>query len=973
MKKYFTGCLVLALCWGKTPLVSQTLSGPVARLHEPGRQTGKIALKEALARLESRFHVSIMYDSKLVQNKKVEVLTQTAATISEELDRLLRNSGLYYDRISDTFFVILTKEDNKKGQRREKNDRSADEAKDVLLNQTRPDVMSRVERISSSLTTPVEFTVTGKVTDDKGEGLPGVNVLLKGTTTGTATDANGKYSLTIPDGTGTLVFSSIGYIGEETPVNSRSVVDISLVPDIESLEEVVVVGYGAQKKSQLTGSISRISGDKIKDVPAVSMDQLIQGRAAGVQVSQANGQPGGSISIRIRGNGSFRGGNEPLYVIDGIPVDNDASRHTSPGTNFGSQGNALATLNPTDIASIEILKDASAAAIYGSRGANGVVLITTKRGQAGKNSLTFDAYYGVSEIRKQYDMLHTDQFLSYLNTSFDNAKAAGLSASLPNVYPNRDNWVFPGTDWQKELYRAAPMQNYNLGLSGGSERFQYAISGGYFNQVGTMLGTDLKRYSFRVNLDSKITNRLKIGNSLSVSYTDDNQLPTETSFGLVTYALQMQPGIPVRDGSGNFGGHIGAGANNLPINPIGNATEWIYNNRRLRTLGNIFAELELLKGLTFKSSLGIDYLTANITHFQTKFKWGEQTRPSRGQNSVNSSANWIWENYLTFNRTFGEHSLTVLAGTSTQYVKSDYLLASRENFTQNSIPYLTAGPDLGQIGLSGASHYSFLSYYGRVNYAFKNKYLLTATMRADGSSKFGPSNKWGTFPSVSAGWNIMEESFMPQINGLDNLKLKVGYGRTGNSEIDAYSYLSNLNRSSYVEGNAQVNAVFPRNIPNPAVRWESVEQYNAGLEVGLLKNRINVETDFYIKNTLNNLMQRPYAPSDLGNFAAPFENIGKIANRGFELAINTVNTTGPLRWTSDLNFSLNRNEFVSSGTRSTQEIIQDRFISRVGGPIGMFYGYVADGHCHWDHPEWHGEWKCRYYSRSSYSNKSWSG
>jgi TonB-linked SusC/RagA family outer membrane protein len=760
---------------------------------------------------------------------------------------------------------------------------------------------------------------------------------VKGTTTGTVTDAQGRFSLAVPDEKAVLAFSFIGYVTEEVAVGNRTQLNVRLVADIQSLSEVVVVGYGTQQRRDVTGSVASVKEAEIKAVPVTGVDQALQGRAPGVQVIQNSGAPGGSVSVRVRGVGTV-GNSEPLYVVDGVPFMNSSDN--------SSNVNILNTLNPNDVVSIDVLKDASATAIYGARGANGVVIITTKRGQAGKPVVNFDSYYGVQGVAKRVDLLDASEFAALNNDVLTN----GGKKTNPDFADPAS--LGKGTDWLDEIFRPAPIQSYNLAASGGNDKTQFALSGGYFRQDGIIIGSDFKRYSVRLNLDSRLSDKIRIGNSLSISRTEQRAVTTDedTKSGLVFLAMNQLPTLPVyRDGT--YAGPEG------PIeyvgdksNPVGRALEIDNFLTRNRLLGSVYGEWDILEGLRFRTNLGLDVLFRTSSAFEPDYQWGGiRHSPATVDDRASNELIWLAENTLTYTRTFGgKHALTALAGTTAQNAASQGLGARDGRYPYNGVQSLNIGS--GTYGAeSSRDGWSLLSYIGRVNYAFADKYLFTGTVRVDGSSRFGASNRYGVFPSGSVAWRVSQEGFMQHLPVVSDLKLRASYGATGNQEIGLYGYATLLSGNQNYVFNDQITVgVGPTTLPNPDVRWESVKQANLGIDLALFNNRVALTADVFDKTTTGMLLGIPIALSS-GYRSASAVNAGRVQNQGLELGLNTRNLDGgALTWNTDFNITFIKNKVLDlsvgqpipgGGIDFNQTITR----TQAGHPIGAFYGYVTDG------------------------------
>ena len=794
-----------------------------------------------------------------------------------------------------------------------------------------------------------ETRLSGRVTDEQNnESLPGVSIVAKGTNRGTTTDANGRYQLTVPDGTTILVFSFVGYTSKEVPITSQTTVDASLTPDNQTLNEVVVVGYGTVKKSDLTGSVSSVNAEQIKKTVNTSLDQALAGRAAGVQVTQSSGQPGGAVSIRIRGGNSVNGGNEPLYVIDGFPVYSDNSVSNS-GANRGPATNALASINPADIESMEILKDASATAIYGTRGANGVVIITTKRGKSGQNNIDFETYYGVQEPQRLIPLMNAKEYATMVNEARTN------DGQAPYYTADQLASFGEGTNWQKEIFRTAPIQNYQLTFSGGNAKTRYAISTSYFGQQGTIIHSDFNRISTRINLDHSINDRFRIGNNLTVSRTKANIVVTDTdgggNTGVVLGALLFQPTLPVRNADGTYVNRSDLGEYG---NPVAYANDVTNISTTFRGLGNVFAEYDILKDLTARVSFGADVLFNKGDFYipSTNF-YGLSTR-GLGTSASVLNTTWLNENTLSYRRSFAnKNSLNAVVGFTMQGSRTESVRASSQNFPNDILgPFnLASGATINFPNTTNSS-WGLLSYLGRINYNLADKYLFTVTGRADGSSRFGSGNKFAFFPSGAVAWRVANESFMAGQTVFNDLKLRASVGITGNQEIGQFQSLATLSNATYILGETVAIGYTPARFANPNLRWEKTTQFDAGLDMSFLKNRLNITLDAYYKRT-NDLLLAVNVPWSSG-FATSLQNIGSAENKGLELAINSVNTPGAFKWTTAFNIAFNRNrildlgpitQFFTGGDSGHLKITNPSLVS-VGQPIGRFYGYIADGIFH---------------------------
>jgi len=802
-------------------------------------------------------------------------------------------------------------------------------------------------------------TVTGKVTSfEDDEGIPGVNVVEKGTSNGTVTNINGNYSLEVSEGA-TLVFSSVGYTTEEVNIGNRSTVDLVMNQDIQQLQELVVVGYGTQKRKDVTGAISSVSAKEIESVPSNTFEQAIQGRLPGVQVTQSNPAPGGGLSIRIRGNNSITGNSEPLFVIDGVPIISNNAAATPGGAGGGgfngANQNALATLNPGDIASIEVLKDASATAIYGSRGANGVVIITTKSGEAGKPQLNFDAYFGVQTPNKKLDLLGPENFATKFREAYENAELP--VAETENRIQELLNTG--GFDYQEDLF-ASPMeasiQNYQLSASGASaDGINYFVSAAYFSQDGVIKETGFDRYSVRLNLD-KSFNNFRFGTNLTFSRTDSRIMPTDGIQGIVSAVADMDPVLPLRDENGDFY-YEGLGNFEINSNPAALLRGTTNNLATNRLLGSIFAEYEFFEGLTFRSTLGADLANRSRTIYYDRTtgpRFGGTDEPGLAQQARNNSNQVVSTNTLNYQTRIADRDELSLTGVfEAQLLEGDGFSVVNRGFPSDVLGADVIGSgqrDGGPAVGYGRGKSQLVSWVGRAFYSFNDRYLITATFRADGSSKFRGDNKWGYFPSLALGWRLSEESFFAGIEQIDELKLRASYGITGNQEIPALRTVQNLQpQSGTIFGGVRIPTVSVASLGNPYLKWETTEQINVGLSSSFFANRLNFTFDYYVKNTTDLLLD-VNIPFSAGFDDRPTFNFGEVKNTGFEVALGgEIIQSADFSWTADVNFSRNVNEVVNIFGENVlgRDIASDNNLPgnyvAEGLPVGVFYGYQTDG------------------------------
>jgi TonB-linked SusC/RagA family outer membrane protein len=707
---------------------------------------------------------------------------------------------------------------------------------------------------------------------------------------------------------------------------------------------VVVIGYGSIRKSDLTGSVASIKTAEIQQTPMVSIDQGLVGRASGVQVTQTSGMPGATASIRVRGSSSLQGGNEPLYVIDGFPVYS--------GEGFGNTGgktslSGLSTVNPSDIESIEILKDASATAIYGARAANGVVLITTKSGKKGVDNITFETNFGFSSVSKKIELLDAQEYAVLVNEAYTND---GLN---PYYDLSEIVKIGKGTDWQDEVFRTGTSQNYQLSFSGGDEKTQYAISGNYYNQKGIIISSDFERYSTRLNFDRHILNNFTVGTHLSASHTVSNSVATETGGegGTIHGALAMNPIMPIySDEESGIYTQVNMPGTLVP-NPVATAKERKFNNAASRLLGDIYMQWEVVKDLKLKVSLGTDvmYIKNNLYIPSTIY---QANGMAKAEVAVRRTINWLNENTLTWNKVVADdHAFNVLAGYTLQRNNQERVYGSSSNFVNDVMENNNLGAgSVYNKPESEAIQWSLMSYLGRINYTLKDRYLFSANARIDGSSRFGANNKYGFFPSASAGWRVSEEQFMESLRDvIPNLKVRGSYGFTGNTEIGVYGSLATLGSNSWVLGNQLVTGFFPNKIPNPNLRWERTGQMDIGVDVGLFDNRLRLTADYYRKETTDLLYD--VAITGVSGYQTMLTNIGSLENKGYEFSVESDNLTGAFQWTTAFNISFNRNKVLELGGEEYKEMAASDDHLKTGSvrrlmvdqPVGIFYGYRFDG------------------------------
>lgn len=833
-----------------------------------------ISLRDFFSYIEKNYSYTFMYDNTDINDKQLISVNERNQPIEKVLASVLKDKGIRFE--VQAFQIILSK------------------ANTIVSTENRQQARKNI---------------TGRILDEKGEPVIGANIVEKGTTNGTVTDVEGNFTLNVEENAAIHV-SYIGYLPQDITSAGKNSLHVVLIEDLTTLDEIVVVGYGTMRKRDLTGSVSSIKSEDIQRSPVTSLDQAIQGKAAGVQVSQASSAPGGRVLIRVRGGNSLSSSNEPLYVVDGFPV----SAGGSAGGN-GTAQNPLATLNTADIASIEILKDASATAIYGARGANGVVLITTKRGEIGKPQVTLDVYHGVQTLAKKLDLMNAREYATLVNEARAND---GQSPVFPN--PNNLHY-FPdisalgeGVDYQDEVFHDAPVQNYNIGVAGGNEGIRYSVGGGYFGQDGIIRNSDFNRASFRSNLDIKITPALTVTTNITASHSWANGMPSEGdggggTGGVVHGAIVMPASVPIFDADGNYTMTNPTPGSTPSNNPVATVNHYKDEQAIDRFLGSVDASWAIMKDLTLKVTFGTDLSTANRA-----FYWPKETHRGSSKNGeayqrYRKDASYLNENILTYNKQLGKHAINAVGGYTWQVFHYKYFEASSTNYSSDLYfaNNLGAGTTYGQPG-SSKSQSQLASYLGRVNYIYNDRYLFTLTARADGSSKFGTNNKWSFFPSFALAWRASEEEFLKSVDWLSNLKIRMSYGKTGNQNIDNYKSLAMLGTMNYPLGGTLNSGVGPNNIPNPDLKWETTATTDAGLDIGLFNNRVSLVVDYYYKKTTD-LLWNISTPSSVG-FSSIFKNIGSLENKGVEVSLGADVFTGEFKWNTQMNWSRNRNKVL---------------------------------------------------------------
>lgn len=890
-------------------------------------QVKNTSLKKVFKEIKKQTGYYFLYSVELLAKAEKINLSVQNASLEEVMNKCFRNTALTYSIVEKTIVV-----------------------KKLLAS------VDVVDPVPEALP---PFTVTGKVFDDEGMPLENVSVQLKASNRGVSTGKDGTFSIQVPDGAGSLVFSYVGFETIESEVSGATNLEIRLKKKEAKGEEIVVIGYGSVRKSDITGSVSSIKAADLKNTQLTSVDQALQGRAAGVQVTNSDATPGARPNIRIRGTNSLGTSSEPLFVIDGYPSNED-----------------LSSINPNDIESIEILKDASATAIYGSRGANGVVLITTKRGTKGRFTIGVESYYGTATVTKTMDMMNARQYAEYRN---DAVKNVGSPTAKPFASPAILDYLSThSTNWQDALLRKAPVSSVQLNMSGGDEKTKYFISTEYYNQQGIIRNTGFQRGALRFNFDREISKKLKFGLTTVLGKTVANNTLVNTNGGtdggVLLNALRFNPAVPLYDSSGNgnysynnYKINDAASDPSSELDQLGNVVafaERVTNTNHMhRGQISMFGEYEIVAGLKLKLLIGGEYLNnwqnyyAPNNLFEQAQNFGTASRANRVR------TNWINENNLTYTKSFGsQHSVTGLVGFSFQKFRDESNSATATNFFTNSFTFNNIGGAAAATVSSFASQNQLHSYYTRLNVKLYNNLLLTGTFRADGSSKFGENNKYGYFPSGAIAYKLGEMAFIRNSNVISDLKVRLGYGITGNQEIDPYlsvfgydlanAFSPGVPAGNLVFGSTRQVGVAANRPENPNLRWEQTSAFNTGIDVGLLKNRLTITLDYYKKKT-DDLLWSVALPATTG-FTSAFKNLGAIQNTGFEISIagNPVQTRN-FRWNSLLNFAMNKNEVLSlgaeperfTGANALQSLLtrENFIVLKPGNEIGKFFLYTPDG------------------------------
>lgn len=935
-----------------------------------------VTLEQALQEVAQQGQLGLSYSSNLIPEEKQVTLHLEKGSVAEALRKLFDDTDLEV--------LISPKEEIVIVQQRENSSQNG--AGSSLTDER---AIRSIQARGLTPATRVQPVVTGQVTDAQaGSPIPGVNVVVPNTTIGTSTDANGEYSLDVPDEADSLSFSAVGYQRRTVAIEGRTTINVQLMPDVQALEEVVVVGYGTQRQAEVTGSVSSLPSASFEDLSVASFQEALQGQLAGIEVRQPSGEPGSSPEVRVRGTSTITAGTDPLFVVDGLPISSNENIQGGIARRRSTfqppSQNPLATLNTRDIESIEVLKDASASAIYGSRGSNGVVLVTTKDGNRdGDLEVRYSGSIGMQEAINTPDMMNSEELVDATIEARNNNYEDKYGSPPPNPRTNEgrptdsedpfvriperyiefdQGEISTNTDWlDLVLGDRAGTWNSSLSIGGGSEDISYYLSGSIQQQDGIVGNSAFDRYSLHASVDSDPIESVNIGADLNLSLSQQDREPANAPYfgrppGIVYSAMVHSPLVePFNDeGEPNqteappvsqsfLGGGTTSASNPLAIQ---NAIQEDLDHHR--TFGTTFAEIDFGAGLSFRTQFGADLSDYTRSFYRGRsLLYRTSTEPEPyGQSNSARSFNWLTENTLTYNTSFNDvHTLDVLAGVTAQEERSDFNQVFAENYPIDLVPTLSGGQVTG--GTSEASEWSLLSGLARVNYDYDSKYLLTAALRADKSSRFGPENRTGIFPSMSIGWRLAEESFMDDLPQFNDLKLRLSYGQTGNFQIPNYGSYSNLRFSSYVGGESQniLTGVEPETLGDPGLTWETTEEVNLGLDLGLYEDRIRFEADAY-RSVTSDLLLNVSVPSASG-YETVLTNIGEVQNTGLELFVETQNLTGDFNWSTSVNFSTNRNEVTALGPDDaairSSGAAGIRHITRVGDPIGSYYGYVVDG------------------------------
>ncbi|MHB1178191.1 MAG: SusC/RagA family TonB-linked outer membrane protein [Daejeonella sp.] len=886
------------------------------------------SLVKAFQKIEAKSPFHFMYRNEDVKNIRNLHIPSGKQSVAALLKTILSNTSLNFRQIDKRILITTSGQENG----------------NFISESTEP--------FNELINVSKDVVVKGQVTDTKGEPLIGVSVKVKGTNAGASTDINGQYSLTLPDGNGILVFTYIGFVMQEVPVNNRQTVNVVLIADAKSLDEVVVVGYGTLQKRDLTGSVATLDNKLIRSLPVATIDQKMVGQVAGVQVQQLSGAPGGGTSVKIRGSGSLGAGNEPLYVVDGMPYSAGMNQNLNP----------LIFINPNDIESITILKDASSTAIYGSRGANGVIMITTKKAATGRTEVNASVMTGVQQVprRGRPQMLNQREFVELQREKIgikirQLQKREPVITDYPVEYRNPENLVGNGTDWYDLLLRPALTQEQNVSVLKGNNESRINFSMGHYKQDGVLRATGVERFSGQLGMDSDIGKRVKIGASLRPAYISQNRtLSNNSREDNLGVALWANPLLKPYNDQGELMPYLVSPQNKYHsawsfVNPLFNLTETAQTDNRFQNLGMAYLEWEIIRDLTVKSSLNTNWSTSKYFQYVPSTVGSSNRPPTTGTGRSTSikgeNFDWLIENTLNYVKSFGNHRINALAGYTTQKSTSRGVNLNAGPYANDLLQSINAAQAINAWG-ENVNQWSMISYLGRINYSFSDRYLLTATFRSDGSSRFGYENRVANFPSVAAAWRVSEEKFLKNIKSINNLKLRASFGTSGNNNIGNYASLAPIDAGSYIFGNTQVSASTIGS-SNPNLTWEESQQIDAGMDLSMFNNRLTVVVDVYNRKSKNMLL-RDIIPAITG-FNTQIVNKGNVRNRGLEFTLGgTPVISGEFQWDVNLNLAFNRNKVLSlneNGDKILSGSIDNipTNVTVVGKPIGQFFGYIFQG------------------------------
>jgi len=886
--------------------VSAKTYSQVVTLHQKNASVEKV-----LRSIEKQTGYHFMYEKQDVAKASAINIEVSGVTLEQALDQAFKDQPLTYKIFQET--IVVKKKDAV----------NADAAADIK--------------------------VSGTVSDSKGP-LPGVSIRIKGSNEGAQTDVNGKFSLNVPEN-GTLVFSFVGYNTQEVPVGGKTTLNVLLAEAPKALSEVVVVGYGTQKRVDLTGSVGSVNSKQLQERPQTNLEQELSGKIAGVNVSTNSGAPGGNTKIRIRGYSSINTRTDPLYVVDGVI--------------WTEGGNSI---SPNDIESVDVLKDASSTAIYGTRGANGVILVTTKRGKKGEGTISYDSYVSVGHMAKELPVLNSAQFMAVEDLSYANIKKYDPTGWASGKYADQDpvklrtaliGKLFDSNlkplydvDWQKATTRNAVSQNHNLNFTGGSDKLTYGFFLNYANDQGIILNSYLKRYNARLTFDNQIKPWLKVGATLNYNTQDQRTADDGTGGNNIPRMLiEMVPFIPIKYPDGTYGKRTDYPNLEGGDNPVAQANEVEALYRKRIFSGNSYLNINIIPGLEFRSTLGVTTAANYNPHFQSGLVGGSVASQTNSSASIDEQNNtfWQWENHFTYTKTFNKvHTINVVAGTEQQNFQQTGLGASTGNLADNYYQYYNLGAgSIPGIPSSNYDAWQMRSYFGRLNYNYNEKYLLTVTGRQDGSSRFGTNVKTGFFPSAAFAWRASQEDFLKDNKTISDLKFRLSYGLTGNSEIGEYRSQAQIGTVNYVFNGAQAVGTQLTSIGNNDLSWEKTAEYDLGFSVGLFNNRVNIEADAYLKKTKALLLNAPLP--ETSGFNSVYKNIGRLQNKGLELTISTQNIKSQdFSWNTTFNISFLKNKILALGASNDDIFLSPTFLSqfnlmRVGLPAGSFYGYKVLG------------------------------